>query len=453
MLDRGGAPMDGPVGRRTLVGACVVAAFDLERLHRTERTNADAAGTPTACIRVGEPGDDPAAGGPRGHPARPREPSASTSRCRRSPIPRTSRILCSPYRSRRRSSLLGHVDDEPFRTEVTLLPETGSSSGSASRSRSRSRSTSLSSAGASRRSPTTCTRRPTTGPSGTSARMSFDFRDGAIVVTEGTWLAGKDGPAAMIMPGDPQVGDVYRTENAPGFVFEEVTVKSVSQTLDGPLGPIEGGMLGLGAPCGREHRGEDLRARLRGVLHVRGKATSRHSRSRYRRTRSPTSMPRGAHLDVGRRALRVRCAGSKNWKTASATVSTWLPPGRPTEAGDVPRLIEPVDGREPRALHECGRRPERRPILGTPRSRWRARASTSSSDTARWPRSISLGWTCGRLNCWWTRPPGTTRAVAADAFAMDYVRDRIRTALDESDLDASEHGAGRDPDRRGRRGA
>ena len=28
----------------------------------------------------------------------------------------------------------------------------------------------------------------------------FDFRDGAIVVTEGTWLAGKDGPAAMIMP-------------------------------------------------------------------------------------------------------------------------------------------------------------------------------------------------------------------------------------------------------------
>ncbi len=36
----------------------------------------------------------------------------------------------------------------------------------------------------------------------------FDFRDGAIVVTEGTWLAGRDGPAAMIMPADPQVGDV-----------------------------------------------------------------------------------------------------------------------------------------------------------------------------------------------------------------------------------------------------
>ena len=39
------------------------------------------------------------------------------------------------------------------------------------------------------------------------------------------------------------MGDVYRTENAPGFVFEEVTVRSTDETLDGPLGPIRGGML------------------------------------------------------------------------------------------------------------------------------------------------------------------------------------------------------------------
>jgi hypothetical protein len=71
----------------------------------------------------------------------------------------------------------------------------------------------------------------------------FNFADGSIADTGGTWHAGIDGPAAMIMPADPQVGDVYRTENAPGFVFEEVTVSSVSETLDGPLGPIDGGML------------------------------------------------------------------------------------------------------------------------------------------------------------------------------------------------------------------
>jgi len=68
----------------------------------------------------------------------------------------------------------------------------------------------------------------------------FNFADGAIVDTHGTWLAGREGPAAMIMPADPQVGDAYRPENIPGFVFEEVVVKAVDQTADGPLGPRDG---------------------------------------------------------------------------------------------------------------------------------------------------------------------------------------------------------------------
>ncbi|MDQ3504370.1 MAG: hypothetical protein M3446_01520 [Actinomycetota bacterium] len=39
------------------------------------------------------------------------------------------------------------------------------------------------------------------------------------------------------------MGDVYRPENIPGFVFEEVTVRSVTETVDGPQGPISGAML------------------------------------------------------------------------------------------------------------------------------------------------------------------------------------------------------------------
>jgi hypothetical protein len=69
----------------------------------------------------------------------------------------------------------------------------------------------------------------------------FNFADGAIVDTHGSWIAGADGPAAMIMPADPRVGDVFRPENIPGLVFEEVTVREVGVTLDGPFGPIEGG--------------------------------------------------------------------------------------------------------------------------------------------------------------------------------------------------------------------
>lgn len=71
----------------------------------------------------------------------------------------------------------------------------------------------------------------------------FNYEDGVIADTGGTWLAGQDGPAAMIMPDDPQVGDVYRPENSPGIVFEEVTVKAVGMTVNGPAGPVAGAIV------------------------------------------------------------------------------------------------------------------------------------------------------------------------------------------------------------------
>ncbi len=67
-----------------------------------------------------------------------------------------------------------------------------------------------------------------------------NYDNGQVENHDGTWLAGRDGPGGMIMPADPQVGDVYRPENIPGFVFEEVTVKQVGLTVDGPTGPVEG---------------------------------------------------------------------------------------------------------------------------------------------------------------------------------------------------------------------
>lgn len=70
-----------------------------------------------------------------------------------------------------------------------------------------------------------------------------NFVGGQLADTDGTWLAGRDGPPGMIMPADPQIGDVYRPENIPGFVFEEVTVKSITETVDGPQGPIIGALL------------------------------------------------------------------------------------------------------------------------------------------------------------------------------------------------------------------
>lgn len=71
----------------------------------------------------------------------------------------------------------------------------------------------------------------------------FDYRDGTVAITEGTWLAGRDGPPAMIMPADPQVGDAFRSENVTGVVFEELTVKAIDKTVDGPRGPVKGAVI------------------------------------------------------------------------------------------------------------------------------------------------------------------------------------------------------------------
>jgi len=71
-----------------------------------------------------------------------------------------------------------------------------------------------------------------------------DYEKGVAATSAGTWRVGLDGPAAMIMPGHPKVGDVYRTENIPGVAFEQVTVKQVGVTVNGPSGPIPGAMVG-----------------------------------------------------------------------------------------------------------------------------------------------------------------------------------------------------------------
>ncbi len=68
----------------------------------------------------------------------------------------------------------------------------------------------------------------------------FNYEDGVVVDRDGSWLACQDGPAAMFMPADPMVGDVYRTENAYPLVFEETTIKLLGQTVDGPAGPVDG---------------------------------------------------------------------------------------------------------------------------------------------------------------------------------------------------------------------
>ena len=135
---------------------------------------------------------------------------------------------------------VGHVDGQPFRTEVTLLPTTRIIDWGGQRIE-------------------TLVSQYTAYLGGRLVEVAYDLyaqagdgsvwyfgedvadlAHGDITSKEGTWLAGKDGPAQMIMPGPPHVGDVFRTENIPGVAFEQVTVKSVNERLEGPLGPVVG---------------------------------------------------------------------------------------------------------------------------------------------------------------------------------------------------------------------
>lgn len=71
----------------------------------------------------------------------------------------------------------------------------------------------------------------------------FNYEDGVVVDMEGTWRAGDGFPVAMIMPADPQVGDVWRPENACPVVFEEVTALATDVTVEGPGGLVEGALI------------------------------------------------------------------------------------------------------------------------------------------------------------------------------------------------------------------
>jgi hypothetical protein len=67
--------------------------------------------------------------------------------------------------------------------------------------------------------------------------------NGFVDSTLGSWLAGREGPPEMIMPAHPKVGDVHRAENIPAIAFEEVAIKTVGKTVNGPSGRVHGAMV------------------------------------------------------------------------------------------------------------------------------------------------------------------------------------------------------------------
>jgi hypothetical protein len=327
--------------------------------------------------------------------------------------------------------MLGHVDGKPFRTEVTLLPETRIVEWQGQRIE-------------------TLVSQYTAYLDGRIQEVAYDlyaqaddgsvwyfgedvadFEDGVIVTKEGTWIVGKDGPAAMIMPANPKVGDVYRTENTPGIAFEEVTVKAVNKTLDGPLGPVKGGLVAEELHMGGSTEDKtfapgygEFYTAAGGDVEALALAVPTDAASGPQPAEL-TTLSNGA-LDT------FDAAHSGDWKAASSTVEKMSTAWETYRAGEVPRLIEP---RMTDALAALARAVDARDA---------AQAQQAAIDTAQSSLDLQLRYRpqveidLARFDLWAAQltldaSAGDEGAVGGDVFTIGYIRDRILNTLDGTD--------------------
>jgi hypothetical protein len=327
--------------------------------------------------------------------------------------------------------MVGRVDGKPFRTEVTLLPDTRIIEWQGQQVETLVSQYTAYLDGRIHEVAYDFYAQADDGSVWYFGEDVFNFKEGYIADTHGTWIAGKDGPAAMIMPSDPKVGDVYRPENIPGFVFEEVTVKSTDKTLYGPLGPIHGGLVveELHMDGTTEDKtfapgyGEFYTA---GGGDVEALALAVPTDAASGPTPAELQTLSSGALDV------FDAARSGNWDAASATVEKMSAAWETYRAGEVPKLIEP---RMSDALGSLAEAVDARDA---------AQAQQAAIDASQWSLDLQLRYRPqteidrARFDLWAARltvdaAAGDAAAVNGDLFTLDYIRDRILHTLDSAD--------------------
>jgi hypothetical protein len=337
-----------------------------------------------------------------------------------------------PVSSQRSVLMLGRVDGQPFRTEVTLLPETRIIEWQGQRVEVLVSQYVAFLSGRLHEVAYDLYAQDDNGAVWYFGEDVFNFRDGFIADTHGTWTAGKDGPAAMIMPADPQVGDVYRTENIPGFVFEEVTVKDVDRTLRGPLGPVPGGLVVEELHLDGATEGKTFGPGYGEFFTGGGGDVEALALAVPTDALAEPIPPELVTLQSG--AMDVfDAAGSGDWKAARASVEELTAAWKAVNAGEVPARLGP----------QLGRALER--VTAGVAGRDAQRARQGAIDVARWSLDLQLRYRptaevdLARFDLWAAQilvdaAAGDADAVNGDFFSLDYVRDRIRQALSDADL-------------------
>ena len=259
----------------------------------------------------------------------------------------------------------------------------------------------------------------------------FDYDPaGRVPTTEGTWHAGTEGPAAMIMPADPQVGDANRPENIPGLVFEEVAVTAVDQTFDGPSGPIAGGIIGT-----ETHEDGTLTEKLFAPGYGEFRSTDGPDVEAIALASPADTLPGGVPRDLAAmagaadRVFASLIAEPVRWRRAEGATDDLVASWDAFRAGDVPpRLIGPTE----RALDGLADALARR-------DRWEAQGA--SIDAAYATNDLELRYRpvtevdTARFELWTRRAlvdalEGSRGGVRSDQVTLEWIRDRIAHTLD-----------------------
>jgi hypothetical protein len=256
-----------------------------------------------------------------------------------------------------------------------------------------------------------------------------DYRNGVVYTHEGTWLAGKDGPGAMIMPARPKVGDVYRTENAPGIVFEEITVKAVDQTVPGPYGPLHGALVvsELHTDGTREDKifapgyGEFSTGNPKGDLEQASLAVPTDTRP---------EPPPAQLTTLSTAVLRAfDSAGRGDWRGAGAATASLRRAWDAYRSGDVPGLLvrqmsrdldaleRAVGARDPAAAHQAALRVAQNDL--DLQLRYRPLDRIDRARLRLWARQVGVD-----------AADNDTGAVAGDVATLEPIRDRVRHTFD-----------------------
>ena len=328
--------------------------------------------------------------------------------------------------------LLGRVDGESFRTEVTLLPETRIIEWQGQRVETLVSQYVAYLGGRIHEVAYDFYAQDDAGAVWYFGEDVFNFDAGVIVDTHGTWIAGKDGPAAMIMPADPQVGDVYRPENIPGFVFEEVTVQAVDRTLGGPLGPVEGGLLIEELHMDGTTEGKSFAPDYGEFLTAGGGDVEALALAVPTDALAEPTPAELVTLESGASDV-FAAAESGDWKAAQAAVEIMTVAWRSVKAGGVPDRLEPQLSGALAAL------------AGAVDGRQAVEARQAAVDVARGSLDLQLRHRpvteidLARFDLWAAQllvdtAAGDAAAANGDLFSLDYVRDRIQQALGGADL-------------------